>query len=294
MVNLANKSFRDLKTGEIVKVIDSFENIAVLEGGGKMDVNKLLNTNFYAEYIDPTNFFNTQSAYDSLFDKIKSIDTSRIKDDPQDIVSKIGGELSPAINESAIVYTSEEDEKAELARKYGATIDNQSSIQKQSEAFARILGEDEDLPKPAVKLNSQQVVNTEHVPPVQRIEVNDPIISMFKNVKRGVDFKMNIEISNKIPRLDFIEMMEDSYEISIIDYLADEFTNNLLKNPEIIKKAISDRIKQIVYGVNDKTIIDQPITKIVEESKPKRVTRTNVTQGEKPKSTRKKESNSND
>lgn len=247
--NLANKTFRDLKTNELVKVIDSFDNIAVLEGGGKAEVSKLLNTNLYSEYIDPSNFFNTQGAYDSLFDKIKNIDTSKIKDDPQDLAARIGGEVNPASNESAIVYTSEEDEKAELARKYGVSIDNQTSTQRQNEAFAKILGDEaaEELPKTVV-VNQPQAVNTEYVAPVQRVEVNDPIISMFKNVKRGVDFKMNVEISNKIPRLDFIEMMEDSYEISIIDYLAEEFTNNLLRNPEQIKQMISDRIKQVVYG----------------------------------------------
>lgn len=247
--NLANKTFRDLKTNELVKVIDSFDNIAVLEGGGKAEVSKLLNTNLYSEYIDPSNFFNTQGAYDSLFDKIKNIDTSKIKDDPQDLAARIGGEVNPASNESAIVYTSEEDEKAELARKYGVSIDNQTSTQRQNEAFAKILGDEaaEELPKTVV-VNQPQAVNTEYVAPVQRVEVNDPIISMFKNVKRGVDFKMNVEISNKIPRLDFIEMMEDSYEISIIDYLAEEFTNNLLRNPEKIKQMISDRIKNVVYG----------------------------------------------
>lgn len=251
-MNLANKTFRDLKTNELVKVIDSFENIAVLEGGGKAEVSKLLNTNLYSEYIDPSNFFNTQNAYDNLFDKIKNIDTSKIKDDPQDLAARIGGEVNPASNESAIVYTSEEDEKAELARKYGVSIDNQTSTQRQNEAFAKLLGEEgaQDIPKTTVTVNNQpQVhVNTEYIPPVQRVEVNDPITSMFKNVKRGVDFKMNIEISNKIPRVDFIEMMEDSYEISIIDYLAEEFTNNLLRNPEKIKQMISDRIKNVVYG----------------------------------------------
>lgn len=286
-MNLANKTFRDLKTNELVKVIDSFENIAVLEGGGKMDVRNLLNTNLYSEYIDPSNFFNTQNAYDSLFDKIKSIDTSKIKDDPQDLISKIGGDITPASNESAIVYTSEEDEKAELARKYGASIDNQSSVQKQNEAFAKLLGEEEDLPKTVVQ--PQVKSSVEYTPPVQRVEVNDPITAMFKNVKRGVDFKMNVEISNKIPRLDFIEMMEDSYEVSIIDYLAEEFTNNLLRNPEQIKQMISDRIKQVVYGGKLKIETEGKVGMSVQNPESKLEVKTKATR----KTTKKKE-NQND
>jgi len=58
-MNLANKSFRDNRTGEVVKVIDSFENIAVLENRSKVDTRRLLDTNYYTEYIDPNQFLST-------------------------------------------------------------------------------------------------------------------------------------------------------------------------------------------------------------------------------------------
>ncbi len=261
-MNLANKTFKDNKTGALIKVLDSFENIAILENKERVDVRRLMDNNFYTEQIDPNSFFNNQGAYNQLADKIKSISTENIKDDPEDIVVKMGGTVTPTTNESAVVYTTEDDERAELARKYGASVDNVSSTNKQNEAFARLLGEEgaEELPK--IQQRVEPIVNE-----VQRIEasrndqpksyekpqqvnqqVDDPIITMFRNVKKGVDFKMNIEISNKIPRVDFIEMMEDSYETSIIDFLAEEFTNKLLSNPQHIKNMISDRIKQIVYG----------------------------------------------
>jgi hypothetical protein len=50
--------------------------------------------------------------------------------------------------------------------------------------------------------------------------VEDPIITMFKNCKRNKDFKISLDIEDKIPRPDFIEMMEDSYTTSIIEFLA--------------------------------------------------------------------------
>jgi hypothetical protein len=43
-------------------------------------------------------------------------------------------------------------------------------------------------------------------------------------------------------------MMEDSYEVSIIDFLSDEFTKEVLNNPQIIKESIKNKIKEIVYG----------------------------------------------
>ena len=276
-MNLANKSFKNNKTGEVVKVIDSFENIAVLENKGKEDVTKLLDPNFYTEQIDPTTFFNTQNAYNTLVEKIKSIPIENIQDENGEVSVKVAGDgFRPQSNESAVVMSTEEDERAELARKYGVS-NTQNDIQKQNQAFAKILGEEEVIDVPVTTPRNDgpnPVRNVVNQPVQQSAPVNDPIISMFKNVKRGVEFKMNIEISNKIPRLDFIEMMEDSYEVSIIDFLATEFTNNLLKNPETIKNSIKDKIQQIVYGAevtkkNEKVVID-PLKVI--ESEPEMVT----------------------
>jgi hypothetical protein len=261
-MNLAQKSFKDNKTGEVVRVIDSFDNIAILESKEKVAVNRLLDPTFYTEQIDPANFFNNQGAYNSLAEKIKNIPTENLRDDVSGaasvvMVDGVGVQL-PSANESAVIMSDPEDEKAELARKYGVNIDNKSSVQNQNAAFARILGEgsEDELPKvTSIEVNkvAQIEVNREYTQPTQVIEVNDPIINMFKGVKRNINFKMNIEISNKIPRLDFIEMMEDSYEVSIIDYLAEEFTQNLLRNPSQIKETIKDKIMKVVYGTNTVT-----------------------------------------
>jgi hypothetical protein len=79
----------------------------------------------------------------------------------------------------------------------------------------------------------------------------DPIIQMFRNAKRNTDFQISFSINNKIPRVDFIEMMEDSYNTSIIDFLAEEFTNEILLNPEILKNRIKEQIKTRVYGLKE-------------------------------------------
>ena len=123
-------------------------------------------------------------------------------------------------------------------RKYGAT-DN-GALNKQNQAFARLLGEDDGgevtkidadrqstVSQPQTIAPSQPIVQPQSNV-VQRVNFEDPIITMFKNAKRNVDFSVNLKIEGKIQRIDFIEMMEDSYEISIIEFLADEFTNDLL------------------------------------------------------------------
>jgi hypothetical protein len=276
-MSIANKLFKNNNTGELIKVIDSFENIAILENKQKIDVRTLMDPNQYTEQIDPNNFFNNQGAYNILADKIKNIPTHLIKDenDNININADINNDFYPNSNESAIVMTTEEDEKAELARKYGASIDNTNTLKRQNDAFAKILGDTDELPE--VQEFNQVNVNIPEVE-VQRVEVqredikentrqqtnvnnhvvvDDPIITMFKKTKRNVEFKVNFDFNDKIPRLDFIEMMEDSYETSMIDFLADEFTNKILKDPSIIRETIKSKIKQLVYGGEVTKVNDQ-------------------------------------
>ena len=250
-MSLGNKTFKNNITGELVKVIDSFENIAILENKQKADVSQLLNPELYTEQIDPKNFFNNQGAYNNLAEKIKNIPVDKIRDDDGGEVminvdgnSSFGG-IKPAMNESAIIMTTEEDERAELARKYGVTTP-QNDVAKQNQAFAKLLGEEEEVQTVEVNRDAPRVEQRSSQP-TQKVE--DPIITMFKNVKRIKEFSISLEIKNKIPRTDFIEMMEDSYNTSIIDFLATEFTDNILKNPHLIEDMIKQKIKEVVYGV---------------------------------------------
>jgi hypothetical protein len=256
-MSLKDKIFKNNKTGEVVKVIDSFENIAILENRDKADVSRLMNPEFYTEQIDPSTFFNNQGSYNLLADKIKNIPADKIRDDEGgEVMINIDGNNSsssvrPSTDESAIVMVSEEDERAELARKYGVDT-SQSEIAKQNQAFAKLLGEEEEVQ--TIEVNREQPQSVQQRPQVQSqpiqpvAQVEDPIITMFKNVKRIKDFSISLEIKNKIPRPDFIEMMEDSYNTSIIDFLASEFTDNLLRNPQIIEDMIRQKIKEVVYG----------------------------------------------
>ena len=255
-MNLGNKTFKNNTTGEIIKVIGSFENIAILENKEKADVSQLLNPDLYTEQIDPSSFFNNQGAYNNLAEKIKSIPADKIRDDEGgEVMISVDGSnnfTKPVINESAIIMTTEEDERAELARKYGVTTP-QNDVDKQNQAFAKLLGEEEVQ---TIQVNRDETrVEQRVTQPTQKVE--DPIITMFKNVKRIKEFSISLEIKNKIPRPDFIEMMEDSYNTSIIDFLAAEFTDNILKNPHLIEDMIRQKIKEVVYGVE--SVVKEPV-----------------------------------
>lgn len=297
-MNLANKSFRDNRTGEVVKVIDSFENIAVLENRSKVDTRRLLDTNYYTEYIDPNQFLNTTttSAYNSIFETIKSIPTDRIpmEDGELPVYSTPQNDVYSSLDEGpAIVQSSVEDERAELARKYGASIDSSSEINRQSDAFARILGEESksELPYVEQKVEPVQkveivrdergdVVSSEYTKPVEPVaekplvEEKDPY-QMFRGIKRTVEFKLDLPLTNKIPKVQFIEMMEESYDKSIIEFLAHDITQEILRDPETLRKSIETKIREMVYGEDEIEVTAKPAA-------PKRAAKPNTAVGEKP------------
>lgn len=264
-MDLTNKKYLEISSGNIISVKDHFEDIVILENGQKIRLGKLLDKNYYDEYIDPASFFSSK-AYDDLAEKIKSI--------PDAELEKIND------NESAIIYVDAKDEMAELEAK-AAEISNKNinDSKRQLEHFKSLLSESDniDIPinqqennpndpfwgisSPTEQLHFRPNLNMEQ-PSIRKSE--DPIYTMFRNTKRNIDFLFQFDVEEKIPRLDFIEMMEDSYQTSIIDFLADEFTQKLLKNPNLIKEKISEKIRNLVFNRDSKS---KKINKKMEKEK---------------------------
>jgi hypothetical protein len=311
---MIGKKFTDLRNGRIVEVTDRFEDIAILDGNKKIRVGQLLDTNFFDEYIDPKNFFRNESLLNNFTQKIKQIPDDVLKnikeesliteDFNQDGISKpkkvrMKDPMQPIMDEPAVLPADPEMERLELMKKYGINNNPIVDAQKQLDKFKSILEDpqkedEEEIQKfevdreedmvmtEEVKYQENIVEETKKTPAEsnsKKVEKNDdPIIAMFKNVKRNREFSVSINYENKIPRADFIEMMEDSYNTSIIEFLADEFTNQILENPNLIRDKIIAEIKKIVYKGEEVVEIEKKSkeieldakieTKIVE--KPKR------------------------
>ena len=127
--------------------------------------------------------------------------------------------------------------------------------------------------------NGTVAVNGQDAEPAYTKPKEDPIYTMFRGVKRSVEFSLDLKLENKIPRLDFIEMMEDSYEKSIIDFLAEEFTKELLKDPKSLKERIKEKIKEMVYS---KTATKKPAAKRPVTKKPAAKANPSTLAGKKP------------
>lgn len=240
--NLKNKKFTDVSSNSVVRVLDQFENIAILDNKQRVDVNRLLDTSYYDEYIDPRDFFNKQNL-EIFAEKIKSI--------PEDIINTMRDD------ESIVMTYDPEEEKRLLQEKIANMSNPVNEMNSQVDKFKSFMDE-EDIPvvenltqvnTSSIPLNTSDSINTSIYQEIKKEEERkeDPIIQMFRNVKRNTDFQISIDISDKIPRPDFIEMMEDSYNTSIIEYLSNEFTDKIIKDPSFIREKIKKEIEKIVY-----------------------------------------------
>ena len=252
-MELKNKKFTDIKTGKVLTVIDQFENIAILSDKTKIDARKLLDRSSYDEYIDPNNFFKTESTLNYFADKIKSIPNDvieKIQDNGDIHVPSVSG-FSPTTNESAVLPYDHEDERRMLEEKVRQMTPQMknSPTNNQFEMLKDIIGSDDEAPSfiktdgPKPTNDIQRNVNNN----VSKNTDQDPIQLLFKSTKKNQPVNISLDFEYLIPRSDLIKMLEDSYDESIIDYLTNEFTSNIIGNPILIKQKIKEKITNIVY-----------------------------------------------
>jgi hypothetical protein len=264
-----HKKFTDLTTGKVVEVTDHFEDIVILDNKSKIKLNRLLDTGLYDEYIDPRNFFKNEGLVSAFTEKIRQIPTENIKNEQEKfdplnppVLKNYGDPMRPSFDEPAVLPYDPEEEKKQLMEKARAMMSGRNEkVEKQIDTFKSIIGESDEEEEidinfpiePELNNNNNYNNYTQPIPKKESYMQNtvDPIIQMFRNAKRNTDFQISFSINNKIPRVDFIEMMEDSYNTSIIDFLAEEFTNEILLNPEILKNRIKEQIKTRVYGLKE-------------------------------------------
>jgi hypothetical protein len=237
---MIGKQFQSLKTQEVVKIDQMFENIAILDNGDRVSVQRLLDKNYFEEFIDPKAFL-SQSAVDIIASKIKSI--------PDEVLNKLPDERESEVrisgvdgfgnvsSESAVILSDPEEEKRLLLQKYANIPSRPMSPPTPNRSLQDLL-DDEPFEAPRIK-TPRQIPVQENVPEPPK---ESPQMLMFKGVKRTHPIIFNVKLDTHIPRLDFIDMMEDSYEYSIIDWLSEEITGQIFQDRERIKSEIKDQI----------------------------------------------------
>jgi hypothetical protein len=74
----------------------------------------------------------------------------------------------------------------------------------------------------------------------------DPAIAFLKRGKMDTNFSVNIPINTKIPNINYIRMIEESSDISVIGYLANEIADNILRDPDSLRERISIELKKLI------------------------------------------------
>lgn len=264
---MIGKRFQSLKTQDVVKIDQMFENIAILDNGDRVSVQRLLDKNYFEEFIDPKEFL-SQSAVDIIASKIKSIPDdvlSRLPDEKESqvTISGIDG-FSSVSNESAVMLSDPEEEKRLLLQKYSNV--SQRPLPPVTNKTLQDFLDDEPIETP----RQIAVQQREPEPPKE-----SPQMLMFKGVKRSYPINFTINLDTNIPRLDFIEMMEDSYEYSIIDWLSEDITNQIFSDRERVKSDIKEQIKGALE--NKSGVVNTVSSTSSEPSVKKRVPRTKAT-----------------
>lgn len=280
---MVGNKFYERKSDTTVTVISDNKEIVLLSTGEKVDKNYLLTSGEYSaindgagikpnhmtkESMDPSSFIN-QSALgssmvaNSLFNQLANIDTSNISDGihsgPTVEIIESGDSFDRYTND-AYLKQDLEAERMEMQKKlqnYKAP--NVPYIEDEIEdEFVQnkpqrrdIFSELEDIdkkgsstmPNPDIRKERRQPVVQE---PVVQEPVN-PLLELVKQAKKVNKFKANIPMESMLPKYDLIKMFEESYDLSIIDILADEMIDKLIEDRESLRDKIKAEIKAKVY-----------------------------------------------
>lgn len=267
-MNLKGKRYTNI-SGKTCVVKESNQYSTIFEDGNKVDTSTLLNPLYFTEMpkitnnmqtnleaIDPDDFFDQGRrsllaiANNPIPLSQKPIDDVNISvmNTLQDVDKSY--EIEAIIKRNAHLFN---NGNADAAREQINRFNNNSktsSLLNDDGYIAPQLSQHQSQPVDILPpLYTDRVLDNRIAPQLtytQETKVEDPIITMFKRTKMNTDFKVTLEINNKIPKLSLIELMEDSYDVSMIEFLADEFTNNIIKNPSIVKDQIIDKLKNML------------------------------------------------
>jgi hypothetical protein len=262
---LIGKKFIKVNENKEYSVIGTEGAFYILNDKSKVSAQRLLDTESFTEVLDVKNFFEaSNNVIVNAVNNTKTPSHSEYNDNVVRVEAKrtdLGDDdkFYANSNESALISHEEidpEEEKRLLMEKYKikphTTHNVISQVEQQNELMKKLI--DGDDIQPSMVKNEFMVDEFKQVgskPSVQiPSPVIDPIIDLLNKTKRVNNLKLKIEIEELLPKNEFIQMLEESYDKSIIDYLTDEIYNKMIEDSNSIKEQIKN---QITAAVNKKS-----------------------------------------
>lgn len=225
MNNLIGREFIDIKSGNRISVSDQFEDVIILNDGNRVSYSRIMDKLYYDEVIDPASFLKNSDAFMSLADKIKKI--------PDDVINE---STNNDIDSPAIVYVDPQDEYNEMLEK----------ARKMGESMGITPNNNVDNIVESIVDNKKYSNNDIPTNNIMNQTQQNPIEVLFSQAKKDTKLTINISFDINIPKKEFINMMEDTYDYSIIDYLSKFYTDKILHDDKTIHNEISKSIKEFV------------------------------------------------
>lgn len=273
MSNLKGKNFED-KKGNTFTVIDVDGTIAHLNDGSRIAVERLIDPEFFThkgmfnesvinENNSSTNLidmFDNNKRYQNLASQIaEGLNSGKID---MSKAPEVGGAVAKVIDNVIVDNRStvnsninaDQDEMNALMEKARSMSSGNvvHKVQQQNEMLAKYADE-ADIDQSIVHRLDNTVYKVESEQPQQvnqiesKLVFEDPAVAIFKGVKRGQKFSILVKIDDMIPTKEFMKMMEDNYDTSIIDFLASDMYKKIMSDPIVIKKQIADKLREMVY-----------------------------------------------
>jgi len=283
-MNIVGKTFISNTDGSSLVVESMVDNIAHLESGQRIAIERLVDTSYYTPQVDPADFFNSSPVLENLastlVDKIRSTPDSYFDDRNAGVTQiRVDGAIENRVNPNtpannnfynnvpdepvSTIISDDEYDRLERERLM-AKIREMGGNNIQTHNIDDVLPTDEQ--KTEIRIDNVDMGdNAQYIKPQQ-----DPATAMFRGLKRSVKFDVSVKIEELIPRKDFLSMWEDSYETSILDYLANEFTQKLLSDPSVIRQQIRNKLQEVVYDDKPKAARKPRVRKSISvtEAKP--------------------------
>lgn len=225
MNNLIGREFIDIKSGNRISVSDQFEDVIILNDGNRVSYSRIMDKLYYDEVIDPASFLKNSDAFMSLADKIKKI--------PDNVINE---SVNNDIDSPAIVYVDPQDEYNEMLEK----------ARKMSESMGITQNNNVDNIVESIVDNNKYPNNDIPTNNMMNQAQQNPIETLFSQAKKDTKLTINISFDINIPKKEFINMMEDTYDYSIINYLSTFYTDKILHDDKTIHDEISKSIKEFV------------------------------------------------
>lgn len=233
MSNIMGKKY-DIE-GVVRSVINEDDSFAYFDGN--VSVKKYLLGTKYEEYLDPAEFFNRgQNSLTQMAEQIKKYDG------PVNESAHAG----TSVNMQNVYTKSAVDDKiVHPVEKHNA---HQPNVQNQHQHYNF-----DDKPQ---NVQHNQSVNQPHIhQPVQE----NPEEALFKKLKRSLKMEFDLKVQEMVPTVEFIKMMNDNFETSIIDFLSNQIVNKLLSDPLSLRKQIKDQMETTVYGAPREIEVEEEI-----------------------------------